>query len=155
MPPAKKGGETANSKGGTNLVMPTEIRRNYLTRTYSGDNLLKSDKMSPARKMIYKSKQNLIWDNHNNLHTLPLKVERLDFKAEMKIFDIVFGEDPLLEGTTTLALNIKLAKQQQKNLENALSVAGKKRLIFKERYGKSIPDCKLKCLKLIIDFLLF
>ena len=118
-------------------MMPTEIRRNYLTRTYSGDNLLKSDKMSPAQKMIFKAKQNLIWDNHSNINTLPLKVSLLDFKAEMKIFDIVFGEDPLLEGTTTLAHNIKLAKQQQKNLENALSVAGKKRLVFKERYDNA------------------
>ena len=132
--PMKDGG-SARPQATYNLRIPTEIRRNYMTRTYSGDNLLKSDFLSHAQKSILKSKINLIADNQKNISSFP-ELTHLDFETEMKLLDIVFGEDPLMEGTTTLEHNIKIAKQAKENLENALSVAGKRRLMLKERFVK-------------------
>ena len=71
-------------------------------------------------------------DSQRNIKTF-LPLSHLDFKTEMKIFDIIFGEDPLMEGTTTQEHNIKIAIQEKENLDNVLSLAGKKRLLLKER----------------------
>jgi hypothetical protein len=127
------------------LVMPTHIRRNLRTRTYSGANLSKIDKMTDIQKKLTKSVHTLMWDNKKSVSSLP-PLACLDFDVEMKLMDIIMGEDPLNEGTTTQEHNSKRAKLAQKNLEEALSLAGKKRLLLQERY---------RYLILIIDIIQF
>lgn len=129
----------AREKKATALEMPSEIRRNFLPRTYSGDILSKWDKMTKVQQKMSKSKQLLIWDNRRGIIEFP-ELSLLDFKVEMKIMDIVFGEDPLMEGTTSQEYALKAAKLAAKNLENVLSIAGKKRLLLQERYLASFRD---------------
>ncbi|KAJ3361777.1 hypothetical protein HDU91_003739 [Kappamyces sp. JEL0680] len=133
----QKGGKApAKEVAKTDITMSSVIRRNYLPRTYSGDNLLRSDRFSPVQKQLFKIPILLAWDNPRQVATLP-ELSRLDFGVEMKLMDIILGEDPLLEGTTTQEHNERIAKMAQRNLQEALSLAGRKRALLQERWVDS------------------
>ena len=137
MPPksaAPKSAKKEDKKKVEKVSLPSKIRRNYLTRTYSGDNLRRSDNLSQVQKLVSKVPLLLCWENKRMVSEFP-NLSRLDFKVEMKLLDIILGEDPLCEGTTSQEMHDKRSKMANKNLQEALSLAGRKRVLLLERFA--------------------
>jgi hypothetical protein len=135
MPPAgnekKKGAD--NRFLDSPVVLPIFPRRNYHLRTYSGANLSKSDKIDGIQRKVFKNTQLLMWDNLGKVVALP-ELSKLDFRLETKILDLIFGEDPLNEGTTTIEYNKKVALQAERNLQEAMNFANKKISLLLEKW---------------------
>lgn len=136
----------------TSQATKVVIRRNYMTRTYSGCNLLSSDRLSKVPKEIAKSPQTLIWHSPRDLEEFP-PLEPLDLPIELKLMDIILGDDPLNEGIAVEDDNKKRAELAKKNLQDALWQAGKKRVTLQERYNVILMNMRavLKQLTITIN----
>ncbi|KAJ3269647.1 hypothetical protein HDV01_001163 [Terramyces sp. JEL0728] len=119
------------------LNMPTVIRRNYLPRTYSGHNLLHSSNLTGVEGKIAKSIHTLIWHHPRELDEFPPLVP-LEYDVEMKLLDIIMGDDPLNEATTVQDDQKKQAQLAESGLKEALWQAGKKRVTLLERHNSII-----------------
>ncbi|KAJ3320516.1 hypothetical protein HDV06_005245 [Boothiomyces sp. JEL0866] len=148
MPPASgKKGKKQNAeapkeepvivKKADTLKMPAIIRRNYLPRTYSGQNLLYSTNLTGIAGRIEKSVHTLIWHFPRDLDDFPPLVP-LEYETEMKLLDIIMGDDPLNEATVVQDDQKKRAQLAESGLKEALWQAGKKRVTLQERHNTII-----------------
>lgn len=110
----------------------TNIRRNYMSRTYSGANLLHSSGKNHTVKAVHQYSDNLMWYRPRVVKFPPLKY--LDKTIELKLIDIIMGDDPLNEGLDVEHDEKKREQLAQKNLKFALWNAGRKRVLLREKY---------------------
>jgi hypothetical protein len=123
---------SAKTKQTTTVELVVPMRRNYHTRTYSGAILLRSDYLGDISRRIHKSVDSLSWHSPRNINQFPI-LRPLDRDTEMKIMDIVLGDDPLQEGLIVEDDNKNRAQLAEKNLNDALVQSGSKRYQLQQR----------------------
>ncbi|KAI8911485.1 hypothetical protein EDD86DRAFT_263921 [Gorgonomyces haynaldii] len=100
--------------GGTEL-------RNYVPRTYSGADLLHGTPTLPKKTLTFP-----------NLYKLDLKdiSDGIPASTEMKLMDIIMGDDMLKEGLRDLD---QVKKNLDKDIKTALKISGTKKMMLRNR----------------------
>jgi hypothetical protein len=94
------------------ITIPNVLRRNYMLRTYSGEDFQKNEKETSVQKSIAKTNQELIWYKPRMLREFSA-LAPIDTAVELRIFDIVLGDDPMNEG-----IEVENDSQRRKLLAN-------------------------------------
>jgi hypothetical protein len=94
--------------------------------------LLRSDGLAVIPRQVQKSIQLLDWQAPRNISEFP-ELKPLECEIEMKILDIVLGDDPLDEGLIVEDDNKRRAQLAEKNLKDALGQEGNKRIQLQDR----------------------